>query len=287
MDERGSLCVPAWTTIAVEQVRLVGLRLRVAGASLLALGLLVGAAFVWFLFNMASGVITSRNIALANHALSAQARAKLAVPPGPMHVSFSPEISIVVVALALLLPLALWQDEPPAQRGYHLAMPMPASTHTLLRVLAGWVWVMVITVLYLTAFVTVPAIMRWVPGALPVHVHYVSWWEWLVPFTTVTVAYVFASAAAVGARRPLVWLGGAVILFVGGVTLLRMLQMPGAAATLLEGFAGYHGAAAAMAGQIDLEFGVPSLSRWLGATTIWGLIGAALLFFAVHRRAEA
>jgi hypothetical protein len=287
MDERSSIRAPAWTTVAVEQARLVGLRFRVAGASLLALGLMVSAAFVWFLRNMASGVITSRNIALTNHTLSAQARAKLAVPLDAMHVSFSPAISVVVVALALLLPLALWQDEPPAQRGYHLAMPVPASTHTLLRVLAGWVWLMLITVLYLTAFVTVPAIMGWVPGALPVHVHYASWWEWLVPFTTVTVAYVFASAAAVGARRPLIWLGGTVILFVGGVTLLRMLQMPRAAATLLKGFAGYYGAAAAMAGQVDLEFGVASLSRWIGATTIWGLIGAALLFSVAHRRAEA
>src|SRR5258705_3109377 len=191
MDERSSLRAPAWTTIAVEQVRLVGLRFRVAGASLLALSLLVGAAFVWFLSKMGSGVIASRNIWLANHALSAQARAKLALPLDPMHVSFSPATSTVIVALALLLPLALWQDEPPAQRGYHLVMPVPASTHTLIRVLAGWVWMMLITVLYLAGFVAVPAIVRWVPGALPVNVHYMSWWEWLVPFTTVTVAYVF------------------------------------------------------------------------------------------------
>jgi hypothetical protein len=286
MDEQTLSRVPAGTSIIVEQIRLVGLRFRVAGASLLALGLLVSAAFVWYLTKMGSWIIASRNTAHTGLLLSPYARAKLALPPDAMHVSFSPAISTVIVALALLLPLALWQDEPPAGRGYHLVMPVRASTHTLIRVLAGWFWLMLITVLYLAAFVTAPAIVGWVPGALPVHVHYMAWWEWLVPFTAVTVAYVFASAAAVGARRPIVWVGGTVILYVGVVTLLRMLQMPEAAATLLKGFAGFYGAAAAMAGQVDLEFGVPSLSRWLGATTIWGLIGAALLFAVAHRRAE-
>jgi hypothetical protein len=287
MDERSMVRAPRWITIAIEQFRLVGLRFRVAGASLLTLGVLVSSAFVWFLARIGAGFITSRNIALANHALSAHVRAKLTVPLGPIPIIYAPEISTVIVAIALLLPLALWQDEPPARRDYHLVMPMRASTHTLIRVLAGWLWMMVITALYLTAVVAVPAVVGWVPGALPTHVIYFTWWEWLVPFTAATVAYVFASAAAVGARRPLVWLGGAVILYAGGVTLLVMLQMPDAAATLLKGFAGFYGAAAAMAGQVEGTAGVPSLSRWLGATTIWGLAGAALLVGVAHRRTEA
>jgi hypothetical protein len=165
-------------------------------------------------------------------------------------------------------------------------MPLRASTHTLMRVLAGWFWMMLITALFLSAVVSVPAIVGWLPGTLPVRVDYIAWWEWLVPFTTVTVAYLFTSAAAVGARRPLVWVGGTVILYWGAVTLLVTLQMRAAAATLLEGFSGFFGAAAAMAGQVAWTAGAPSLARWLGATTIWGLVGAALLFSLARRRAE-
>jgi hypothetical protein len=286
MDERSVRRTPAWATIAVEQIRLVGLRFRVAGGALLVIGVLVSATFVWFLRKIGSGFIASRAAALANHSLSAHVRATMAMPLKPIPVIYAPEISTVVVALALLLPLALWQDEPPARRGYHLAMPVRASTHTLTRVLAGWFWMMVITTLYLLAFVTVPAIVGWLPGALPVHVGYMAWWEWLVPFTTVTVAYLFTSAAAVGARRPLVWLGGPIILYVSAVALLAMLHMEERAATLLKGYSGFYGAAAAMAGQVDWTAGAPSIARWIGATAVWGLAGTALLFAVAHRRAE-
>lgn len=286
MDEQSLLRTPAWTTIAVEQVRLVGLRFRVAGASLLAIGLLVSAAFVWFLSRIGSGLIASRSIALANHSLSDQARAKLAIPLEPMNVIYSPAISTVIVAVALLLPLALWQDEPPGQRGYHLVMPVRASTHTLIRVLAGWFWMMLITALFLAAFITVPAIVGWLPGALRVNVRYMAWWEWLVPFTAVTIAYLFTSAAAVGARRPLVWVGGTIVLYAGAVTLLAILKMREAASVLFKGSVGFYGAAAAMAGEVELTSGAPSLSRWLGATAIWGLVAVALLFFLAHKRAE-
>jgi hypothetical protein len=286
MDERSVQRTPAWTTIAAEQIRLVGLRFRVAGASLLAVGVLISGAFLWLFYTVGGGFIHSRNIALANHTLSAHVRANLAAPIEPMPAIYSPEISVVIVGLALLFPLALWQDEPPSQRGYHLVMPVRASTHTLTRVLAGWLWTMLVTALFLAAFVIVPVVEGWLPGALPMHVSYVAWWEWLVPFTTVTVAYLFASAAAVGARRPLVWLGGAIILYAGAVTLLFMLHMQNAAATLFRGFAGFYGAAAAMAGQVDWPVGVPSLARWLAATALWGFIAAVLLFTVARRRAE-
>ena len=65
MDEQSVLRAPAWSSIVVEQVRLVGLRFRVAGASLLALGVLIVAFFVWFLNRAGSGLIASRDIALA------------------------------------------------------------------------------------------------------------------------------------------------------------------------------------------------------------------------------
>lgn len=284
MDDRRLGSVPDGTILALEQVRLVGLRFRVAGAALLALGLLTCAGFVWYLNVVSTGVIATRNIKLA--AMSAHARATLDHPLSPMHVSFSPAISIVVVVLALLLPLAVWQDEAPGQRGYHLVMPVRASTHTLLRVLAGWAWLMAITILYLAAFNIVPALVQLIPGALPWEVHYMSWWEWLVPFTAVTVAYVYASAAAVGARRPLIWMGAPIIAFVAAVMLLQMLDMPDESARVLRIVTGFYGLAAAMAGQVDLRFGVPSLARWLGATAIWGFVGAALLVATARRRVE-
>jgi hypothetical protein len=287
MDNSGVVRVPTWTTIVVEQVRLVGMRFRAAGTSLLALGVLVGAAFVWYLRAAGTGAIAIRTIALSNHALSAPARAKLTQPLEPLPFIYSPEICTVIVAIALLLPIAMWQDEPPARRDYHRVMPVGASTHTFLRVLAGWYWMMLLTVLYLVAVVTVPTIVGWMPGALPVSIHYMAWWEWLVPFTAVTIAYLFTSAAAVGARRPLVWVGGFIILYWGLVTLTSMLQMKPAADALLLGYSGFYGFAAAMMGQVAWAAGAPNSMRWLGATVLWGLAGAALLFVVSGRRAEA
>ena len=279
--------VPTWRTVAIEQIRLVGLRYRAAGAFLLALGVLVGAVFVWYLRAAGTGAIAIRTIALSNHALSAQARSKLVRPLEPLPFIYAPEICTVLVVLALLLPIAMWQDEPPARRDYHRVMPLATSTHTLLRVLAGWYWMMLLTVLYLLAVVTVPAIVGWLPGALPVTIHYMRWWEWVVPFTAVTVAYLFASAAAVGARRPLVWVGGIIIVYWGLITLSLMLRMKESAETLLQGYSGFYGFAAAVMGQVSWTAGAPNSLRWLGATAIWGLAGAALLVVVSHRRAEA
>ena len=287
MDNTGAMRVPSWTSIAIEQVRLVGLRFRAAGGALLALGVLVGGVFVWYLRAAGSGAIAIRAIKLSNHALSAKARAQLAHPLGPLHFIYSPEICTVMVALALLLPIAMWQDEPPARRDYHRVMPISASTHTLLRVLAGWWWMMLLTMLFLIAVVTVPTIVGWMPGALPMSIHYMTWWEWIVPFTAVTVAYLFTSAAAVGARRPLVWVGGTFILYWGLLALSVMLQMKPSVNALSQGYSGFYGLAAAVMGQVSWAAGAPNALRWLGATVIWGLAGAGLLVVVSRRRAEA
>jgi hypothetical protein len=287
MDNRDATRTPTWATVTIEQIRLVGLRFRTAGLSLLGLGMLVAVAFAYYLRGVATSTVALRTIALSRHALSAEARAKLTQPLAPVQFIYAPEICTVMVALALLLPMAMWQDEPPARRDYHRVMPIRASTHTLLRVVAGWCWIMLLTALYLSAVVAVPGMVRWLPGGLPVIVHYMAWWEWAVPFTAVTVAYLFTSAAAVGARRPLVWVGGLIILYWGLVTLSLMLQMKQSTDALLQAYSGFYGFAAAMMGQVSWTAAAPDPLRWLGATAIWGLAGAALLFVVSQRRAEA
>jgi hypothetical protein len=287
MHDPAVVRTPALRTVAIEQIRVVGVRFRAAGIGLLVLGVLVGAVFVAVLHIAGTGVIASRAAALSNHTLSAAARAKLAQPLGPLNFIYAPEICTVIVVLALLLPMAMWQDEPPARRDYHHVMPVRASTHTLIRVLAGWCWLMLLTALYLLAVVTVPRIVGWWPGGLPVSVQYTAWWEWLVPFTAVSVAYLFTSAAAVGARRPLVWVGGTIIMYFGAVTLSMLLQRKQWADALLKGYSGFYGAAAGMMGQVSWTAGAPNSLRWLGTTTLWGLVGAALLVAVAHRRAEA
>lgn len=287
MHNADAMRVPTRTTITLEQIRLVGVRFRVAGISLLALGIATGAAFVWYLRMAGMSTIAVRTIALTNHTLSAAARAKLVQPLEPLHFIYAPEICTVMVALALLLPMAMWQDEPPTRRDYHRVMPVGASTHTFIRVLAGWCWMMLLTALYLAAVVTVPTIVGWLPGALPVTIRFMAWWEWVVPFTAVTVAYLFTSAAAVGARRPLVWVGGIFILYWGIVTLSMMLQIKTLTDTLLRVYSGFFGFAAAAMGQVSWTAGAPDSLRWLGATILWGLAGAALLFAVSRRRAEA
>jgi hypothetical protein len=65
------------------------------------------------------------------------------------------------------------------------------------------------------------------------------------------------------------------------------LQRKQWADALLKGYSGFYGAAAGMMGQVSWTAGAPNSLRWLGATTLWGLVGAALLVAVAHRRAEA
>ena len=108
--------------------------------------------------------------------------------------------------MAFLLPFGVWQGEDPSRRTYHWMMPVARHTHTLTRVLAGWVWLMAATFVYLVVGIVIVLITQRITGEPQSYGPSFAAWEWLVPFTVGTVVYMFVSAAAVGSRQPIAWI---------------------------------------------------------------------------------
>ena len=108
--------------------------------------------------------------------------------------------------IGLLAAAALWQRDEPSRRGYHLAMPVRAAEHTLLRVLAGWAWLMVGVVGYLVLLVAMGFAVATAGGG-----HLTSQftaWEWAAPFAAATMCYLLASIPLLASEKPIVWLIG-------------------------------------------------------------------------------
>ena len=273
---------PRWRTVAVEQIGTLRVFLRRTGLLLFAL---YGAGIVVCI----RGAVVTRNARdafLRSHDLAA-------AHTTPYHVNFtySPQTSVLIMLIAFLLPFGVWQDEDPRRRSYHWMMPVARHTHTLTKVFAGWVWLMLATLLYLIVAVAIVLITERIMGEPQSYAPSFATWEWLVPFTVGTIAYMFASSATVGSRQPLVWIVGVIALYAIIIYLLVVGEYPEAARKVSSLFSGEYGVAAAALGRIDAFDAVhrqsySSLSRWLGATAIWGTIGAALLVWTAYRRPE-
>jgi hypothetical protein len=112
-----------------------------------------------------------------------------------------------------------------------------------------------------------------------------GWWGWLVPFTSITIAYCLASAAVVGTRQPLVRVAGVVAAFSAILGGLQWLGHPEAAKKVLQLQSGRYGLASALFGQIYTAE-TPSLERWLVASAIWGSVAVLLLMWMSSRGAD-
>jgi hypothetical protein len=259
---------PSWRAIAEEQVRAVGLLMRVAGALLLVVLLLFGGVAISTALR-----VRDFNAKHLGHAVA--------------NFGFTPEVSIIIAFLALFLPIAMWQDEGPPKRAYHWSMPVARSTHALTKTFAGWIWLLAATAVFVLLISIIDAITKRIAGlSFPPDPNFKAW-EWLVPFTAVTIAYLFASAAAVGARSPLIWMAGAIMGYFGVIGILNLLGYPDLARAMMKLFSGFYGANTALGGQIGADNTMgssifPSLERWLGATIIWGAAGAGLLYAVSH-----
>jgi hypothetical protein len=273
---------PRWRDIAWEQIRAVGLRLRVTGALLFVMLALYG------------GVAISAARSARDTNLSRAARAAV-------NFSYTPEVSFLFATLAILLPIAMWLEEDPTKRAYHWSMPVSRATHAMTRTFSGWVWLVAVIAIWLAFIIAIDAITQRIVGATlprplgaleylgggasPRHAT-VEAWQYLVPFTAATIAYLFASAAAIGARTPLVWIAGPPLIFVGVSILAFTFGYPEVSSAMSKIISGSYGASAAMSGVIRVD-GFPNVDRWLGATVLWGAAASGLLYAVAHRRNEA
>ena len=239
------------------------------------------------------------------------------------------EDQFVITALAFLLPFVVWKGEDVFGDAHLWTLPVGRRRHALAKVFAGWTWQMAATAAYLLwllglAVVTGGAIAAdktWLmvgssqfdavlgpwdlsQGALdPRELATVRWsprpWQWIVPFTGATVAYLIGSSVALGMKHRWRWVAGIVV----GVFLLTTSgPAPEVHETILQpvlgGSYGLDYALTAGTETLNTEIplpndevvvvwlGLPTLRQWLIGTVIWTVIGLATLSAAVSRHRE-
>jgi hypothetical protein len=242
-------------------------------------------------------------------------------------IDFHPEHHALPGLLGLLFPIGVWMGEERFGAGFLWTLPVDRRRHALARVFAGWIWLMgavALLALWLLALAlfsggnvlaeethrVLPSFsiaatgpfhpgavqdMRWTPKPL----------LWLVPFTAATGTYLFASALAIGTRRTLRWIVGAVF----GFFLLVALAEAANADRLITNVDrllrwlvdGPYGVDALLTARteslqvaVTLSTGesvvvwraLPDLCQWATATLLWIGGGMVLLWAAASRHRE-
>lgn len=202
-----------------------------------------------------------------------------------MGFSYDIGVSMPMVLAALFLPFSVWRGEDPARRTYHWAMPIARGPHTLMKVVAGWLWLTLGTIVYLLFVVAMGAAMGYITGSPYEHAS-VPAWQWLVPFTATTIAYLLITIVVVASDHPWAWIGGILAGYLIAFLFLNALDMGDVARALGKVVDGQYGLNAAIFGHLsDRPFREPGLDRWLGAALIWGAIAiAGTVTAAYHRR---
>lgn len=287
---------PRLRDVVAEQIRTVGLTLRLPAV--------VAAA----LFALATPLVA---FAILRH--------------GEV-VDFQPEQWILPGMAGLLLPIGVWRRETPFAGGFLWTLPVDRRRHALVRVVAGWVWLMAgvaLFVLWLLALALFSGgsilegeVIRYVPSLAerpgtidPASVQAVHREPepllWLAPFTGATAAYLLASALALGLRHPLRWIAGTIPAFVlihgiGVVVDAEWLAYaPGHLRTwLLYGPYGLDtvlvAGTDALTTDVTLSTGAyvqvwrghPDSGGWALATLLWLGAGGAALWLALSRHRE-
>ena len=282
--------MPAAKAVWIEQLRVVGLAIRREGA-LAALALVLGSVAV---------IAFSRIPALL--AIVNEEMAELVFHPGESGGGF------FAVFAGLLLPLVVWKGERRFGDTPLWSLPVDHRRHALLKVAAGWVWLLAIlgaalvwvtfTVLASGGALGIDEVRLFLhdplgatagtPGAVESVNWTTPWWEWAMPFSAATAAYLLASTLMLAAARPLfwaagLWVGGGVLLgaadiwdidwikrttdfvtwYIGGDSFTRWVQLPTAgreAWTLL-----------------------PTVTMWTALSAIWIGLGLAGVLWASGR----
>jgi hypothetical protein len=242
------------------------------------------------------------------------------------HVSLSPDgAGFFLGFIGLLAPLAVWKGEGPSSRGYLWSLPVARERHQLVKVFAGWAWLMagiaaLLAWVGLQVLVTggAPGVneMRYVladpagagairdgvvdPAAL-VRVHWTTpAWQWVIPFVAPTVMYLLGSIAALLADHPWRWIAAPILLFgalqalaagAGMEWLLRPLDDLVAGTWSIETlFTGSNEAALRVATttgeQVHVWFNLAEARQWFTTAAIWFVPAFAGVLLAARRYQE-
>lgn len=278
--------VPATKAVWIEQLRVVGLAIRREGA-LAALVLALGSVAL---------VAFSRMPVL--QALVRGEVGEFVFDPG------EPPWGFFGVLAALLLPLVVWKGERRFGDTPLWSLPVDHRRHALLKVAAGWVWLLAIlgaalgwvtlTVLASGGILGVNEVRVLVldpagaaagtPGAMESVNWSTPWWEWLLPFTSATAAYLLASTLVLATARPVfwaagLWVAGAVVLGVADVRDIDWIQRTAEFVGWYIGgdsFDSFIMAAQLRTGGREVWTLLPTVEMWIASSAFWiglGLVG--------------
>ncbi len=238
-------------------------------------------------------------------------------------IAFHPEYSVLPGLIGLLFPVGVWLGEDRAGTGFFWTLPVDRRLHALVRVVAGWVWLMGAVALFCAWLLTLTLAtggnvlgeetrlvlpsFSFSTGAFdPSAVHRVQQTPtalfWLVPFTAATTAYLFANALALGTRHPSRWMVGAVVAFFLAVAIADAIQATSSLDRVLDAvFRGRYGIDTLLTARTEslqvsatLTTGesvvvwraLPRINQWVTATALWLSAGAVLLWLAASRHRE-
>ena len=274
--------IPAMKAVWIEQLRVVGLAIRREGA-LAALVLGLGSlAFIAF----------SRKSIL--QAMVAGAMGELVFDPG------EPPWGFFAVLAGLLLPLVVWKGERRFGDTPLWSLPVDHRRHALLKVAAGWVWLLAILGAAL-GWVTLTTVAsggtmgvdevrllvldpagaaEGTPGATESVSWTTPWWEWALPFTSATAAYLLASTLMLATARPLfwaagLWVAGAVVLGVGDKWDIGWIQRTAEFVAWYAGGDSFTRGMQLPTGGREVWTLLPTIGMWTASSAFWIGLGLA------------
>jgi len=116
--------------------------------------------------------------------------------------------------------------------------------------------------------------------------HHVPAWQWVLPITSATIAYLLGSTAIIASDHPWRWIIGVIIAYAVILMVLDELDWNSAAQAWGGIVDGYYGLRAAIFGHVRGRHAGASAARWIGATAIWGALGIITLAGALLRRGD-
>ncbi len=257
---------PAWRTVARQQLRAVRGSMRRPAVFLLA------ALVTVFLLGV---VIATRDAVLGQRPFGFSLDVAMTAPGG---------------FFGLFAAGAMWQRQEPSRRAYFLAMPVTRTSHTWLRVGAGWVWLMAGIAGYLAMLVLLGwAVATIGRGELVSHL---SAWGWVVMFAAATTIYLLISIAMIASEQPLLWMIGVPLGLMAVLDLPPILHWVTGTRAVMRYFNSPFGPHTAFWPVVQAASGPGFVAPWWGldwrqglaGTLFWCGVGIAGVWLAARHR---
>lgn len=233
---------PRFRDVVLEQIRIVGLSLRPVA---LVAAVVLGIGTFMVVGDIAGG--------------------------GP---GFDSRETFPTALISFLFPFAVWRSDKRFGSGFLWTLPVNRRRLALVRVFAGWVWLMAGLAIFVTWLLALALLAHATPD------HHVM----RIPFIATVAMYLIGSAVVLGLRHPLQWLLGSagLLLLMGGLgDLLHQPDdsewdpIPGARAFF----------SAVEQGRAAWQT-LPESAQWAITTFLWLGAGVAALWAAASRHRE-